>query len=609
MLKLGNKSISNLFIGQKAVTKAFLGQKLIWQKATGLPYDAEVEYLESTGTQYIDIDVMLGSSDVVSLVGMPKNGNSFFGNVTDANTRFNLTGSTGVQRFYFGAGGSGQYDASITFNQVHSYVCGRTFSIDGEVKNVFTVDDFTGTSTAYMFARRYTSGPNDFITGSIYWLKVEHNGVLVRDFIPVRKGGIGYMYDRVSGQLFGNQGSGNFIVGPDVVEVEYLESTGTQWILTDFSPKTTTDYEVEFSSTYTGTNSWVIGCPIWIGIHYKGATNEVGVTNGSTSQYQQYTSYAHDNSRITLKLQGNTVYANGVSLGTITRSNAYNNLDLALFAYRDVNQGATLQFSGSIYKVKIWDNNVLVRDFVPVRVGMEGAMKDKVTGKIYRNQGTGAFKIGADKKETPLMCNSYVKDGLIAMWDGVENAGWGTHDPNATVWKDLTGTQDAIISNGSFSDNGFIGSASASRPQSSDATFEVVATFNATETMYLVSCNDSTGGYYILTNTSQGNCRYRYSISRDGSNFWNPSFIVAEIGTPFYYSFSGDAATGVKYAYYNGAVTQTSGSQSGFANGTAPISLGNAKATLYCVRLYSRALTAEEIAWNYEIDKRRFNLT
>lgn len=50
MLKLGNKSISGLFVGKKAATKAFLGQKLIWQKASGLPYDAEVEYLESTGT-------------------------------------------------------------------------------------------------------------------------------------------------------------------------------------------------------------------------------------------------------------------------------------------------------------------------------------------------------------------------------------------------------------------------------------------------------------------------------------------------------------------------------------------------------------------------------
>ena len=37
----------------------------------------------------------------------------------------------------------------------------------------------------------------------------------------------------------------------------------------------------------------------------------------------------------------------------------------------------------------------------------------------------------------------YVQDGLVAMWDGIENAGYAAdgfeHDPNATVWKDLSG--------------------------------------------------------------------------------------------------------------------------------------------------------------------------
>ena len=35
----------------------------------------------------------------------------------------------------------------------------------------------------------------------------------------------------------------------------------------------------------------------------------------------------------------------------------------------------------------------------------------------------------------------------------------------------------------------------------------------------------------------------------------------------------------------------------------------NSKVDYYCIRLYSRALTAEEIAHNYAIDKARFNLT
>ena len=33
----------------------------------------------------------------------------------------------------------------------------------------------------------------------------------------------------------------------------------------------------------------------------------------------------------------------------------------------------------------------------------------------------------------------YVQNGLIAMWDGIENVGYGQHDDNATSWIDLTG--------------------------------------------------------------------------------------------------------------------------------------------------------------------------
>ena len=28
----------------------------------------------------------------------------------------------------------------------------------------------------------------------------------------------------------------------------------------------------------------------------------------------------------------------------------------------------------------------------------------------------------------------YVQDGLVAMWDGIENAGWGVHYYSDTVW-------------------------------------------------------------------------------------------------------------------------------------------------------------------------------
>lgn len=59
-------------------------------------------------------------------------------------------------------------------------------------------------------------GTSTLLTGKFYYAKIWDNGTLVRDYIPVRVGTTGYMYDKVSGQLFGNAGSGSFTYGNDV---------------------------------------------------------------------------------------------------------------------------------------------------------------------------------------------------------------------------------------------------------------------------------------------------------------------------------------------------------------------------------------------------------
>jgi hypothetical protein len=49
----------------------------------------------------------------------------------------------------------------------------------------------------------------------LYEYLSKSEGVLTEHFIPVRVGTTGYMYDKVSGQLFGNVGTGDFILGAD----------------------------------------------------------------------------------------------------------------------------------------------------------------------------------------------------------------------------------------------------------------------------------------------------------------------------------------------------------------------------------------------------------
>ena len=54
-----------------------------------------------------------------------------------------------------------------------------------------------------------------------FWFRLHKGGELVRDFIPVRftnddRFTEGALYDRVSGEFFTNQGTGSFIIGPDL---------------------------------------------------------------------------------------------------------------------------------------------------------------------------------------------------------------------------------------------------------------------------------------------------------------------------------------------------------------------------------------------------------
>ena len=62
----------------------------------------------------------------------------------------------------------------------------------------------------------------------------------------------------------------------------------------------------------------------------------------------------------------------------------------------------------------------------------------------------GVRQFFATHKAAPpgLTARDYVQDGLVAMWDGIENAGWGEHDATATTWKDLVGNMDCSTSSG-----------------------------------------------------------------------------------------------------------------------------------------------------------------
>ena len=124
---------------------------------------------------------------------------------------------------------------------------------------------------------------------------------------------------------------------------------------------------------------------------------------------------------------------------------------------------------------KIYDGHELFRDFIPVRKGNVGYMYDRVSGKLFGNSGTGSFVLGPDVKTFGCMttknkrqsevwnmiarakravnytAKDYVQDGLIAMWDGIENAGYGQHtDDLSRGWIDLVSGATLNLQDGKY---------------------------------------------------------------------------------------------------------------------------------------------------------------
>ena len=198
-----------------------LGARTAAWSGKRLPYDAEVEYLESTGTQWIDTGVN-GHSLITSDIGVMRLSSSInecaVGCWNDPSTRCWLA------YFYHNNlyGGHGEYAQSFveyspdTWHRIKTEISGNRYMyiLDG-AKYQFHYNEYNSNQNIYLFAMNNFGTPNYYSNVRISHAKLFDNGVIVREYIPVRVGDVGYTYDRVTGELFGNAGTGAFIIGPD----------------------------------------------------------------------------------------------------------------------------------------------------------------------------------------------------------------------------------------------------------------------------------------------------------------------------------------------------------------------------------------------------------
>lgn len=221
-LNIGNKALKDAYIGDKPIKKIYLGDKLLWQK-----YDAEIEYLEGSGTQYINTLIVPNQDTKVECVYNVKDATSSHkvvlgcadsASASDAkNDIVIIRLQSGPSRYGFG-NGSGTVYQSDAYSQLNTeykvyFDKNNIYINDTRVKTLPT-SEWTANNPLRLFGRAPWS--TYLLVGYIKYCKIWDGETLVRDYIPVRVGQVGYMYDKVSGQLFGNSGTGNFILGNDI---------------------------------------------------------------------------------------------------------------------------------------------------------------------------------------------------------------------------------------------------------------------------------------------------------------------------------------------------------------------------------------------------------
>lgn len=360
----------------------------------------EVQYIQSTGAQWIDTGVKPDQTYALNIKFQTEQSSSGGIAVSDANWQSNGFGIW-CNAAAFGNGTMqttewhGTTPIEIELSQQGLFV-NRNLT--------WTPDTATFTVPANMtlFALNRNGSIAEKLTGKIYFAQLLKAGKLVRDFIPCidPAGNVG-LYDLVGGKFYGNSGTGVFLAGPPkatlpdgYTQVEYIQSTGIQYINTEFNPSSETRVDMTCEPTTTGTWKGIFGA------RKSASVDEFGVDIPSATEIRSMYGTESKNLTVSTVLQKfsivknkNVCTVNGTAI-THTKQNFTTSFPIRLF---DKNSGGSAwgQISMKLYFCQIYDNGTPVRNFIPCKnpSGVVG-LYDLVDGKFYTNAVAGNFTAG-----------------------------------------------------------------------------------------------------------------------------------------------------------------------------------------------------------------------
>lgn len=178
--------------------------------------------------------------------------------------------------------------------------------------------------------------------------------------------------------------------------LEYIESTGTQYIDTGFKPNQNTRVLMDVTPLHVvQSNMWcAFGCRangLYFGL-YKASSGNMNLTWFYGSVYSNYFTIDYTKRHV-IEVNKNVANVDGA---TKSYSAQVFQLSQSMFLFCDNDSGTATSLSSSrLYSCKVYDNGTLVRDFIPCKnaSGVVG-LWDNANNQFYANAGSGGFTSG-----------------------------------------------------------------------------------------------------------------------------------------------------------------------------------------------------------------------
>lgn len=372
----------------------------------------ELEYIEGTGTQWIDAGVK-ANQDTKAEIKFEITGNAtgygaVFGSRTSYNNNaFNVwskCGNGNIGANYCKAGAINSTIAQATNVTYYITLEKNKLSVNGNVTTFAQNTNFTTPGNIYLFNiyggdAISTGTSNRILIGKVYSFKLYNSDIIIRNMIPSKRKSdnvIG-MYDLVSKNFFTNQGTGVFDAGPSVIslpkeyeKLEYIESDGAQFIDTEIKPCMNKIRCICDMSPLNNADTPFFGSRgtyymfYLVSGNYFWPTSKCETIQGTLAIGEKY----HlDWNKGTLIVTGpNGVYQKGVR-----SNNTQDTYNMYIFNFNPKDSSRTCV--AKLYNFKIYFDDLLVRCFIPAKRKSDNVigLYDTVSCRFFTNSGTGSF--------------------------------------------------------------------------------------------------------------------------------------------------------------------------------------------------------------------------